>query len=517
MTIPLILASKSMPRRNVLNSAGVCPTIRVSHVDEPAALERAAAQAGVTVDELSVSQRVMILAEAKAQAVHQAYRNVADTAAAATGQRVTAYPLKATGQDDAGSGPSSPDSTAVSASASLASGVTGGKASDITRDFSGVDVPITVEPINAPACGAESLGITADGDVVPAAADGSANATSAPVAPGLTTAAVGPLILGCDSIFLFNGECHGKPHSVEVARERLKAMRGHSGELWTGHCLIDFATGRVARGASHAIVHFSDYSDDDIERYIATGEPLEVAGSFTLEGFGGAFIDGIEGDPHGIIGLSLPLARRLAAELGVAWTDLWNVARGSHEPAAKSEGVTSSAAGSVPPKENVHQPGDGWIDCNCGRRHWGLNGASGVLLARRDPATGKVTHVVMQHRALWSAEGGTWGIPGGATADGENAIEGALRESYEEANITPEDIEVVGTYREDHGNWAYTTVFAFEKPGHTVTPRANDDESMEIEWVPIDEVTDRKLLTAMRTDWPNFRARLDAIAEEAAR
>ena len=142
------------------------------------------------------------------------------------------------------------------------------------------------------------------------------------------------------------------------------------------------------------------------------------------------------------------------------------------------------------------------------------NGASGVLLARRDAVTGKVTHVVMQHRALWSAEGGTWGIPGGATADGESAIEGALRESYEEANITPEDIEVVGAYREDHGNWAYTTVFAFEKPGHTVTPRANDDESMEIEWVPIDEVPNRKLLTAMRTDWPNFRARLDAIAGE---
>lgn len=71
-------------------------------------------------------------------------------------------------------------------------------------------------------------------------------------------------------------------------------------------------------------------------------------------------------------------------------------------------------------------------------------------------------------------------------------------ESYEEANITPEDIEVVGSYREDHGPWAYTTVFAFEKPGHRVVPRANDDESMEIEWVPIDEVPDRKLLTAMR-------------------
>ena len=163
----------------------------------------------------------------------------------------------------------------------------------------------------------------------------------------------------------------------------------------------------------------------------------------------------------------------------------------------------------------MHQPGDGWIDCACGRKHWGLNGASGVLLARRDPKSGEVTSVVMQHRAAWSAEGGTWGIPGGATANGESPIEGALRESYEEANITPEDIEVVGSYREDHGPWAYTTVFAFEKPGHRVVPRANDDESMEIEWVPIDEVPDRKLLTAMRTDWPRFAERLHALAAAA--
>ena len=120
----------------------------------------------------------------------------------------------------------------------------------------------------------------------------------------------------------------------------------------------------------------------------------------------------------------------------------------------------------------------------------------------------------MQHRAVWSAEGGTWGIPGGATADGESPIEGALRESYEEANITPEDSDVVGSYCEDHGPWAYTTVFAFEKPGHRVEPKANDDESMEIEWVPIEEVPNRKLLTAMRTDWPNFAARLAQMAEK---
>ena len=163
----------------------------------------------------------------------------------------------------------------------------------------------------------------------------------------------------------------------------------------------------------------------------------------------------------------------------------------------------------------MHQPGDGWIDCDCGRKHWGTNGASGVLLARRSEQTGEVTHVVMQHRAVWSAEGGTWGIPGGATADGESPIEGALRESYEEANITPEDIDVVGSYCEDHGPWAYTTVFAFEKPGHRVEPKANDDESMEIEWVPIEEVPNRKLLTAMRTDWPNFAARLAQMAENS--
>ena len=206
-----------------------------------------------------------------------------------------------------------------------------------------------------------------------------------------------PLILGCDSMFLLDGECYGKPHSEAVARERLRAMRGATGELWTGHCLIDFATGRMVRGASKATLHFCEYSDLDIERYIATGEPLEVAGSFTLEGFGGAFIDSIEGDPHGIIGLSLPLVRRLAAGLGVEWTDLWNVTREDQYPRVTHDAKTG-AAKPLPPKENVHQPGDGWVDCACGRKHWGINGASGVLLARRDEETGKVTHIGMQHR-----------------------------------------------------------------------------------------------------------------------
>ncbi|MBT1164357.1 Maf family protein [Bifidobacterium felsineum] len=482
MSIPLILASQSKPRRDVLYAAGICPTIRVSHVDEPAALEAAAAKTGVTVDDLTVEQRVMILAEAKAQAVHRAYRDVADTAAAATGNRVIAYPLRAA-EVQAEDAEAAPDAdAALNASIDYSSDRIA-----TTRDFSGVDMPTVTEPIS---------------NIIA-------------LQPGLTRSTVGPLIIGCDSMFLMDGECYGKPHSAEVARERLRKMRGNSGELWTGHCIIDFATGRVARGASHAIVHFGDFSDKDIERYIATREPLEVAGSFTLEGFGGAFIDGIEGDPHGIIGISLPLLRKLAAELGVEWTDLWNVQRGEIAPeSADAAGIAMAGKDNLPPVENVHQPGDGWVDCACGRKHWGTNGASGILLARRDPTTGKVTHVVMQHRAAWSAEGGTWGIPGGATADGESPIEGALRESYEEANITPEDIEVVGSYREDHGNWAYTTVFAFEKPGHHVDPKANDDESMEICWVPIDDVPDRKLLTAMKTDWPRFAARLNELTEE---
>ncbi|NEG54950.1 Maf family protein [Bifidobacterium platyrrhinorum] len=488
MSIPLILASKSRPRRDVLVAAGVCPTIRVSHVDEPAALEAAAREAGVAVDDLTIERRVTILAGAKAEAVHRAYRDVAATAAAATGERVIAYPLRAAGVDG---------EDAAGADSGVDAGDAGAAAIDYskdeiatTRDFSGVDMPTVTEPIS---------------NIIA-------------MQPGLTRSTVGPLIVGCDSMFLLDGECYGKPHSVEVARERLRRMRGAVGELWTGHCVIDFATGRVARGASHATVRFGDFTDRDIERYIATGEPLEVAGSFTLEGFGGAFIDSIDGDPHGIIGISLPLLRRLVGELGVEWTDLWNMVRGELAPeAADAAGIAAAGKDKLPPTENVHQPGDGWVDCACGRKHWGVNGASGVLLARRDGTSGEVTHVVMQHRAVWSAEGGTWGIPGGATADGESPIEGALRESFEEANITPEDIEVVGSYREDHGPWAYTTVFAFEKPGHEVHPRANDDESLEIEWVPIDEVPNRRLLTAMRTDWPRFDARLRALAADAAK
>ena len=143
-----------------------------------------------------------------------------------------------------------------------------------------------------------------------------------------------------------------------------------------------------------------------------------------------------------------------------------------------------------------------WVDCACGRKHWGTNGASGILLARRDSVSGKVTHVVMQHRAAWSAEGGTWGIPGGATADGESPIEGALRESYEEANITPEDIEVVAPTARITAHGPTPPYSPSKSPATPLSPRPTTTKAWRVCWVPIDDRANRKLLTAMKTDWP---------------
>lgn len=557
MSIPLILASQSPSRRNVLEAAGISPVIRVSRVDEPAVVAHAAEVRGVAQSDLTCEERVSLLAKAKAKAVYRAYRAVADTAAAASGEQVTAYPMKAVGADaQDGKGLSRRDTFSdKSGSGSQAWGANafGGRNSTATRDFSSYTVPVNVEPIER------------------------AQRSD----PGFAGSDIGPFIIGCDSMFLFDGVAFGKPHTPQVARERLRAMRGKSGELWTGHSLVDFASGRALSGASFAKVTFSDYSDDDIEAYVASGEPLEVAGCFTLEGLGGAFIEGVDGDPSGVLGLSLPLLRRMVVEMGARWSDLWNVglgaaavgrmASGSATASGQADSGNSGARtgnvepdgsdasdgsdGSgisdiygdsdsadsgrpgdpadvsgaaepglsaqydptsvVPPKNNIRQPGDGWVDCVCGRRHWGLNGAAGVLLARRNAESGEITHIVMQHRAAWSAEGGTWGVPGGALATGENPIEGALRESCEEAGIDPDDIEVVGTYREDHGPWAYTTVLAFEKPGHRVEPSVGDDESIEIEWVPVGQVSNLKLLTAFRSDWPRFAKRLKQLSASA--
>ena len=132
------------------------------------------------------------------------------------------------------------------------------------------------------------------------------------------------LVLGCDSVLELDGEAHGKPHDPAEARRRWQAMRGRSGVLHTGHCLRDVASGRVAAATGSTTVHFADVSDEEIDAYVATGEPLHVAGAFTIDGYGGAFVTGIEGDHHNVVGVSLPLLRELVLELGHAWPDLWS-------------------------------------------------------------------------------------------------------------------------------------------------------------------------------------------------
>ena len=137
----------------------------------------------------------------------------------------------------------------------------------------------------------------------------------------------GAFVLGCDSSLEFDGESLGKPHLPEVAIARWKSLRGRSGKLYSGHWLIDNRNPEapVAMGrASHAVVHFANLSDSEIEAYVATGEPLKVAGAFTIDGLGGAFLTGIEGDPHTVIGLSLPVLRSMAIELGVEYHSFWN-------------------------------------------------------------------------------------------------------------------------------------------------------------------------------------------------
>jgi len=133
------------------------------------------------------------------------------------------------------------------------------------------------------------------------------------------------LIFGGDSAFEFDGTVYGKPHLPAVARERWLAHRGRFGRLHSGHWLIDTRTGRAVGAPAVATVNFAaDITEPEIDAYIATGEPLEVAGAFTIDAKGAAFIESIEGDPHAVVGLSIPLLRTLSRRLAIEWPDLWN-------------------------------------------------------------------------------------------------------------------------------------------------------------------------------------------------
>lgn len=130
------------------------------------------------------------------------------------------------------------------------------------------------------------------------------------------------LIIGCDSTFEFEGESLGKPLSVENAIERARSLRGKSGLLHTGHCIIDTEKGIEISDVATTRVFFADMTDDEIKSYVATGEPLHVAGGFTLDGLSSPFISRIEGESSNVIGLSLPLLRNAVLNLGYRWFDL---------------------------------------------------------------------------------------------------------------------------------------------------------------------------------------------------
>lgn len=131
-------------------------------------------------------------------------------------------------------------------------------------------------------------------------------------------------VLGCDSVLEFNGEICGKPADVEEGTARWKAMRGNSGVLHTGHCLIDTARNQRIIRSSATTVHFADITDKEIAAYMATGEPLRVAGAFTIDGIGAPFIERIEGDHGTVIGVSLPLLRQMFIAWGVPMSTLWS-------------------------------------------------------------------------------------------------------------------------------------------------------------------------------------------------
>jgi septum formation protein len=132
------------------------------------------------------------------------------------------------------------------------------------------------------------------------------------------------IIIGCDSTFEFEGRSLGKPITADVARERARKLSGKSGLLHTGHCIIDTAKEIEFSDVASSKVYFAEMSDLEIDDYVATGEPLNVAGGFTLDGLSAPFISRIEGDSSNVIGLSLPLLRRAIVELGYNWFDLVN-------------------------------------------------------------------------------------------------------------------------------------------------------------------------------------------------
>lgn len=150
----------------------------------------------------------------------------------------------------------------------------------------------------------------------------------------------------------------------------------------------------------------------------------------------------------------------------------------------------------------AHRDGDGWVECSCGGKHWGLHGAAGLLLIRDKT-------ILMQHRAPWVHNGDTWGIPGGARDSHESAVEAAIREAREEIGIFEKDLTAGEIFIDDHGVWSYHTVIANARK-ELVAHEAND-ESKQVAWIPLDDVIKKNLHPSFAITWPQLLERLKAL------
>jgi len=146
--------------------------------------------------------------------------------------------------------------------------------------------------------------------------------------------------------------------------------------------------------------------------------------------------------------------------------------------------------------------GDGWIQCACGNKHWGLNGAAGILLVRG-------TQILLQHRAPWVHNGDTWGIPGGARDSHESVLEAAIREAKEETGIDPVHVTPIQTFSDDHGSWRYDTVIAYAND--ELVAHELNDESHEVRWVEIEKVEELTLHPSFEKSWPTLKGLVQAL------
>jgi len=150
----------------------------------------------------------------------------------------------------------------------------------------------------------------------------------------------------------------------------------------------------------------------------------------------------------------------------------------------------------------VARDGDGWVQCDCGNKHWGLNGAAGILILRGD-------EILLQHRAPWVHNGDTWGIPGGARDSHESVIQGAVREAIEETGIDPQYVTPLQIFSDDHGNWRYDTVIA--RTTDELIAHEVNDESHEVRWVEIEKVDELNLHPSFAKSWPALKEILNNL------